>query len=234
MDEDSDMSSVDLDSIAESVPSLSCYSVDEPVLGVLWDENVKPDQLLEFSFDRIDKLAAKHGATVKPREKSKFWEYVQRMKHEQSEGSSQHTTFNDALDAMDSLSLTGTATDWSFDASGSSGPSSAHMTVRRSTSPLRDREPENAAASTSSVERKKKRKLWKRIFAKRQKKTVFGEQTFVLGVQRSSSASCMGGGSGTLGSGRLRASRLSLQSFLRRSMRRLQSGSLSRLPKPDS
>ncbi|XP_050052623.1 uncharacterized protein [Dermacentor andersoni] len=68
---------------ADSVRSLSCYSVDENVLEVLWDEKVDMEELLEFSFDHIDKLAERRGKTIASPEKFHLWEYVQQMKREQ-------------------------------------------------------------------------------------------------------------------------------------------------------
>ncbi|XP_070385413.1 uncharacterized protein [Dermacentor albipictus] len=68
---------------ADSVRSLSCYSVDENVLEVLWDEKVDMEELLEFSFDHIDKLAERRGKTIGSPEKLHLWGYVQQMKREQ-------------------------------------------------------------------------------------------------------------------------------------------------------
>ncbi|XP_070385168.1 uncharacterized protein [Dermacentor albipictus] len=68
---------------ADSVRSLSCYSVDENVLEVLWDEEVDMEELLEFSFDQIDKLAERRGKTIATTEKLRLWEYVQQMRCEQ-------------------------------------------------------------------------------------------------------------------------------------------------------
>ncbi|XP_075540580.1 uncharacterized protein LOC142575261 isoform X1 [Dermacentor variabilis] len=68
---------------AGSVRSLPCYSVDENVLEVLWDEKVDMEELLEFSFDHIDKLAESRGKTIESPEKWHLWEYVQQMKREQ-------------------------------------------------------------------------------------------------------------------------------------------------------
>ncbi|XP_075536117.1 uncharacterized protein LOC142571553 [Dermacentor variabilis] len=67
---------------ADSVRSLSCYSVDENVLEVLWDKKVHMEELLEFSFDHIDKLAERRGKTIASPEKFHLWEYVQQMKRE--------------------------------------------------------------------------------------------------------------------------------------------------------
>ncbi|XP_075536103.1 uncharacterized protein LOC142571544 [Dermacentor variabilis] len=67
----------------DSVRSLSCYSVDENVLEVLWDEEVDMEELLEFSFDQIDKLAERRGKTIATTEKLRLWEYVQQMRREQ-------------------------------------------------------------------------------------------------------------------------------------------------------
>ncbi|XP_042146035.1 transient-receptor-potential-like protein [Ixodes scapularis] len=60
--------------------SLPCYSVDEQVLQILWEEQVDMNELLEFSFDRIEKLAKKHGNTISELQKEDLWEYVQRMR----------------------------------------------------------------------------------------------------------------------------------------------------------
>ncbi|CAN8015162.1 unnamed protein product [Ixodes persulcatus] len=65
--------------------SLPCYSVDEQVLQILWEEGVDMNELLEFSFDRIEKLAKKHGNTISELQKEDLWEYVQRMRSEKSE-----------------------------------------------------------------------------------------------------------------------------------------------------
>ncbi|CAN7948105.1 unnamed protein product [Ixodes pacificus] len=65
--------------------SLPCYSVDEQVLQILWEEQVDMNELLEFSFDRIEKLAKKHGNTISELQKEDLWEYVQRMRAEKSE-----------------------------------------------------------------------------------------------------------------------------------------------------
>lgn len=68
---------------ADSVRSLSCYSVDENVLEVLWDEDIHMEELLEFSFDHIDQLAERRGKTIASTEKCRLWDYVQRMRCEQ-------------------------------------------------------------------------------------------------------------------------------------------------------
>ncbi|XP_065305814.2 uncharacterized protein [Dermacentor albipictus] len=46
-------------------------------------EKVDMEELLEFSFDHIDKLAERRGKTIASPEKSHLWEYVQQMKREQ-------------------------------------------------------------------------------------------------------------------------------------------------------
>lgn len=63
--------------------SLPCFSVDESVLHILWDEDVSMEQLLNFSYDHIDRLAAKRKTTVEPAEKDRLWDYIQTMKKEQ-------------------------------------------------------------------------------------------------------------------------------------------------------
>lgn len=70
---------------AGSQRSLACFSVDENVLDVLWDEEIGMEELLEFSFDHIDKLAARRGKTVTSDEKLRLWDYVQRMRSEQGD-----------------------------------------------------------------------------------------------------------------------------------------------------
>ncbi|KAH7983631.1 hypothetical protein HPB52_013195 [Rhipicephalus sanguineus] len=68
---------------ADSGRSLSCFSVDENVQDLLWDEDVQMEELLDFSFDHIDKLAERRGKTITIAEKWRLWDYVQRMKREQ-------------------------------------------------------------------------------------------------------------------------------------------------------
>ncbi|KAH6945701.1 hypothetical protein HPB50_009673 [Hyalomma asiaticum] len=68
---------------ADSGRSLSCFSVDENVQDLLWDEDVQMEELLNFSFDHIDKLAERRGKTISTTEKWRLWDYVQRMKREQ-------------------------------------------------------------------------------------------------------------------------------------------------------
>ncbi|KAL1471895.1 hypothetical protein MTO96_023368 [Rhipicephalus appendiculatus] len=68
---------------ADSGRSLSCFSVDENVQDLLWDEDVQMEELLDFSFDHIDKLAERRGKTITITEKGRLWDYVQRMKREQ-------------------------------------------------------------------------------------------------------------------------------------------------------
>ncbi|KAL1434950.1 hypothetical protein MTO96_011308 [Rhipicephalus appendiculatus] len=68
---------------ADSGRSLSCFSVDENVQDLLWDEDVQMEDLLDFSFDHIDKLAERRGKTITIAEKWRLWDYVQRMKREQ-------------------------------------------------------------------------------------------------------------------------------------------------------
>lgn len=68
---------------AYSARSLSAFSVDENVLDLLWDEEVHMEELLEFSFDHVDKLAQRHGKTVTEMEKLRLWDYIQQMRHEE-------------------------------------------------------------------------------------------------------------------------------------------------------
>lgn len=74
-----------VDTVSEcgSRRSLGCFSVDESVLHILWDEDVSMEELLDFSYDHIDDLAAKHRTTVGPMEKDRLWDYIQTMKVEQ-------------------------------------------------------------------------------------------------------------------------------------------------------
>ncbi|XP_070384646.1 uncharacterized protein [Dermacentor albipictus] len=58
-------------------------SVDENVIEVLSDEKVHMEELLDFSFNHIDKLAERRGKTISRAEKLRLWEYVQRMRREQ-------------------------------------------------------------------------------------------------------------------------------------------------------
>lgn len=68
---------------AYSARSLSAFSVDENVLDLLWDEEVHMEELLEFSFDHVDKLAQRHGKTVTEMEKLRLWDYIQQMRLEE-------------------------------------------------------------------------------------------------------------------------------------------------------
>ncbi|XP_064489124.1 uncharacterized protein LOC135400982 isoform X2 [Ornithodoros turicata] len=218
--DDSDMCSVDLCSLSGSTPSLSCYSVDERVLGILWDDNVKMDDLLSFSFDRIDKLAAKQGTTVKTVEKNRLWDYVQRMKEEQYEWDAQQPEMEEALKALSDMSLTGHGSTWCIDGIG---------TAEQRTPERRRASRTNENFSWSFLP-KKKSKLWKKLFPRKLKgKTAVSEKGLALGAQNSSSASCVMNRTVSPGSGRLRSNRLNMRGFLRRSVRRLQIGSLSRL-----
>ncbi|XP_077486367.1 uncharacterized protein LOC144097550 [Amblyomma americanum] len=70
---------------SDSSRSLPCFSVDETVLNILWDEEIQMEDLLEFSFDRIDKLAAGRGKTVTVDEKERLWDYIERMRGEKDE-----------------------------------------------------------------------------------------------------------------------------------------------------
>ncbi|XP_070384852.1 uncharacterized protein [Dermacentor albipictus] len=58
-------------------------SVDKNVIEVLSEEKVHMEELLEFSFNRIDKLAERRGKTIARAKKLRLWEYVQRMRREQ-------------------------------------------------------------------------------------------------------------------------------------------------------
>ncbi|XP_075551547.1 uncharacterized protein LOC142585011 [Dermacentor variabilis] len=66
-----------------SVASLPCFSLDEKILQILWDEGVQMEELLEFSFERVGKLAAERGVELDDAHKEELWLYVQRMKAEQ-------------------------------------------------------------------------------------------------------------------------------------------------------
>ncbi|XP_037579946.1 uncharacterized protein LOC119462731 [Dermacentor silvarum] len=66
-----------------SLASLPCFSLDEKILQILWDEGVQMEELLEFSFERVGKLAAERGVELDDANKEELWLYVQRMKAEQ-------------------------------------------------------------------------------------------------------------------------------------------------------
>ncbi|KAM7312345.1 hypothetical protein ISCGN_009250 [Ixodes scapularis] len=65
--------------------SLPCYSLDEQLLRILWDQDIGMNELLEFSFDRIDRLAETCGMEVSMEQKQELWSYVQRMQMEKSD-----------------------------------------------------------------------------------------------------------------------------------------------------
>ncbi|XP_077486061.1 uncharacterized protein LOC144097182 [Amblyomma americanum] len=66
-----------------SAYSLPCFSLDEKILQLLWDEGVQMEELLEFSFERVGRFAAERGVDVDDDHKDELWRYVQRMKAEQ-------------------------------------------------------------------------------------------------------------------------------------------------------
>lgn len=68
-----------------SVASLPCFSLDEKILQILWDEGVQMEELLDFSFERVGKLAAERGVQLDDAHKEELWLYVQRMKAEQQD-----------------------------------------------------------------------------------------------------------------------------------------------------
>ncbi|XP_077486368.1 uncharacterized protein LOC144097563 [Amblyomma americanum] len=88
---------------ADSQRSLSCFSVDENVLHVLWDEEIRMEELLGFSFEHIDKLAARRGKTVTMEEKERLWDYVERMRSEQDEWVTKDSVSWDEVDARYAL-----------------------------------------------------------------------------------------------------------------------------------
>lgn len=63
--------------------SLPCFSLDEKILQLLWDEGVQMEELLDFSFERVGKLATERGVHLDDAHKEELWLYVQRMKAEQ-------------------------------------------------------------------------------------------------------------------------------------------------------
>lgn len=88
---------------ADSGRSLSCFSVDENVQDLLWDEDVQMEELLDFSFDHIDKLAERRGKTITITEKWRLWDYVQRMKREQPYWITKESVSWDELEAKYAL-----------------------------------------------------------------------------------------------------------------------------------
>ncbi|KAM7298985.1 hypothetical protein ISCGN_019552 [Ixodes scapularis] len=69
----------------DSRTSLPCFSLDEQTLEILWDEGVQMEDLLQFSFERIGKLAAARGVEMSDERKAELWQYVARMKTEEPE-----------------------------------------------------------------------------------------------------------------------------------------------------
>ncbi|XP_077539046.1 uncharacterized protein LOC144151786 isoform X1 [Haemaphysalis longicornis] len=68
-----------------SAASLPCFSLDEKTLQLLWDEGIQMEQLLDFSFERIGRLAAERGVHLDDSHKEELWLFIERMKEEQSD-----------------------------------------------------------------------------------------------------------------------------------------------------
>lgn len=83
--------------------SLSAFSVDENVLELLWDEEVHMEELLEFSFDHVDKLAARRGTSVTSMEKLRLWDYIQQMRLEEPYWATPETVPWDEVEARYAL-----------------------------------------------------------------------------------------------------------------------------------
>lgn len=66
-----------------SAASLPCFSLDEKTLQLLWDEGIQMEQLLDFSFERIGRLAAERGVHLDDSHKEELWLFIERMKAEQ-------------------------------------------------------------------------------------------------------------------------------------------------------
>lgn len=66
-----------------SAASLPCFSLDENTLQLLWDEGIRMEQLLDFSFERIGRLAAERGVHLDDSRKEELWLFIERMKEEQ-------------------------------------------------------------------------------------------------------------------------------------------------------
>lgn len=101
-----------------SVASLPCFSLDEKILHILWDEGVQMEELLDFSFERVGKLADERGVQLDDAHKEELWLYVQRMKAEQpdwvslshyQDRSSQQQQFDSCLDNFTEVSRFHTA-----------------------------------------------------------------------------------------------------------------------------
>lgn len=86
-----------------SARSLSAFSVDENVLDLLWDEEVHMEELLEFSFDHVDKLAQRRGKTVTAMEKLRLWDYIQQMRLEEPDWVTPETVPWEELEARYAL-----------------------------------------------------------------------------------------------------------------------------------
>lgn len=140
-----------------SVRSLSCYSVDENVLEVLWDEEIQMEELLHFSFDHIDKLAERRGKTIASSEKWRLWDYVQRMRREQPYWVSKESVPWDEVEAKYSLrsrslssgSLPG---DLEFSRSGQTTPQPM-LHSQRTLRPHSQRKPLPSAAPAAAANR---------------------------------------------------------------------------------
>ncbi|KAK8770550.1 hypothetical protein V5799_012985 [Amblyomma americanum] len=85
------------------------------------------EELLGFSFEHIDKLAARRGKTVTMEEKERLWDYVERMRSEQDEWVTKDSVSWDEVDARyalrtKSISLSSLPTELVLSGSGAQTP----------------------------------------------------------------------------------------------------------------